>query len=441
MSEYIENLVNAKLRDMKAMKNVYQIGYVSKVRDYILEVVGLESVGFYERVVIANHSVGYVTAIGRNSVTVAILQRSNFIYVGDTVETTGWDFSARFSRASLGHVVDIFGEDCLIGEKFEKLENCMIETPAIPIMERGEVNRPFYTGISGIDLIYPIGYGQRQLIIGDKKTGKTQIALDTIINQKDRNVICIYIAVNKTKKNIKELYDSLMKKGAMEYTLILAAFNDDEPPISFFTPYAGLSIAEKYMREGHDVLVVIDDLKAHADVHREISLLSNKVPGRDAYPPDIFYTHSRLLEKGCQHIDGGSITILPIVETRGGDITDYISTNIISITDGQLVLSKKNFEKGLKPAIDYGLSVSRLSGAVQEPEMKKIGAIVRRKFLSYLETKEVYQLANMDEMSPEMQKAMREGEELQERLLQYKFSPRTPDEIKQHFMEVIGEDL
>lgn len=441
MSQYIENLVNAKLRDMKTMKNVYQVGYVSKVKDYILEVVGLESVGFYERVVIANHSVGYVTAIGRNSVTVALLQRTNFIYVGDTVETTGWDFSARYSRASLGHVVDIFGEDCLLGEKFEDLENCPIETPTIPIMERGEVKRPFLTGISGIDLIYPIGYGQRQLIIGDKKTGKTQIALDIIINQKDRNVICIYIAINKTKKTVKELYDSLMKKGAMEYTLILAAFNDDEPPISFFTPYAGMSIAEKYMREGNDVLVVIDDLKAHADVHREISLLSGKVPGRDAYPPDIFYTHSRLLEKGCQHIDGGSITILPIVETRGGEITDYISTNIISITDGQLVLSKKNFEKGLKPAIDYGLSVSRLGGAVQSPDMKKLGAAVRRKFLSYLEMKEVYQLANVDEMSPEMQKNLRDGEMLQERLLQYKFSPRTVEEIKADFMEIIGDEL
>lgn len=441
MSEFIENLVNAKLRNMKNMNNVYEVGYVSKVKDYILEVVGLESVGFHERVVIANHSVGYVTAIGKNSVMVALLQKTNVIFVGDEVVTTGFDFCAMYSKAAMGHIVDIFGEDRLIGEKFENLKPHMIETPAIPIMERGEVNRPFYTGISGIDLIYPIGYGQRQLIIGDKKTGKTQIALDTIVNQKDRNVICIYVAVNKTKKNIRELYEDLMKKGAMEYTLILAAFNDDEPPVSYFTPYAGLSIAESYMREGQDVLVVIDDLKSHADIHREISLLSGKIPGRDAYPPDIFYTHSRLLEKGCQHKDGGSITILPIVETRGGDITDYISTNIISITDGQLVLSKKNFEKGYKPAINYGLSVSRLGGAVQEAEMKKIGAVVRRNFLSYLETKEVYQLANVDEMSPEMQQSLKEGEELQERLLQYKFSPRTPDEIKSHFMEVVGNQL
>ncbi len=440
MSTFIENLVNAKLRNMKNMSNVYEVGHVIRVRDYIIEVTGLESVGFYERVVVANYSVGYVTAIGKSSVMVALVQRAGVIYVGDEVVTTGFSFCAMYSKAAMGHIVDIFGEDRLLSEKFENLRPYPIETEPIPIMERGTVNRPLYTGIAGIDLVYPIGFGQRQLIIGDKKTGKTQIALDTIINQKDKNVICIYIAVNKTKKNIKELYDSLMKKGAMEYTLILAAFNDDEPPVSFFTPYAGLSIAEAYMREGQDVLVVIDDLKSHADIHREISLLVGKIPGRDAYPPDIFYTHSRLLEKGCQHKEQGSITILPIVETRGGDITDYISTNIISITDGQLVLSRKNFEKGQKPAIDYGLSVSRLGGAVQEPRMKKLGSKVRRDFLSYLEIKEVYELANTDEMSQEMQDKLEEGRKLQERLLQYKYSPRNKEEILHIFSEVVGDE-
>ena len=187
-------------------------------------------------------------------------------------------------------------------------------------------------------------------------------------------------------------------------------------------------------------MVVLDDLKSHADCHREISLLAGKVPGRDAYPPDIFYTHSRMLEKGCQHKDGGSITILPIVETRGGDITGYISTNIISITDGQLVLSRKNFEAGQKPAINYGLSVSRLGGAVQDGEMKKLGARVRREFLSYLESKEVYQLANMEEMSQEMRNRFAEGRKLEERLMQYKYSPRSREEILQMFEEVMGED-
>jgi F-type H+-transporting ATPase subunit alpha len=437
MSTFIEGLVNAKLRNMKEMNNVYEVGHVIKVKDYILEVSGLENVGFYERVVISNYSVGYVTAIKKNSVMVAILQKANDIYVGDTVVTTGFDFCGMYSKASIGHVIDIFGNDRLINERFEALKPVPIETDPIPIMERGTVSRPFYTGIAGIDLVYPIGHGQRQLIIGDKKSGKTQIALDTIVNQKDKNVICIYVAVNKTKKNIKELYDSLMKKGAMEYTVIIASFSEDEPPVAYFTPYMAVSVAELYMREGQDVLVVIDDLKSHANIHREISLLSGKIPGRDAYPPDIFYTHSRLLEKGCQHKDGGSITILPIVETKGGDITDYISTNIISITDGQLVLSRRNFEKGHKPAIDYTLSVSRLGGAVQDKDMKVLGAKVRQRFLSYLETKEVYELANSDEMSQEMQEQLKEGKRIEDRLAQYKFSPRDKGEIIQMFTEAL----
>ena len=437
MSTFIEGLVNAKLRNMKEMNNVYEVGHVIKVKDYILEVSGLENVGFYERVVISNYSVGYVTAIKKNSVMVAILQKANDIYVGDTVVTTGFDFCGMYSKASIGHVIDIFGNDRLINERFEELKPVPIETDPIPIMERGTVSRPFYTGIAGIDLVYPIGHGQRQLIIGDKKSGKTQIALDTIVNQKDKNVICIYVAVNKTKKNIKELYDSLMKKGAMEYTVIIASFSEDEPPVAYFTPYMAVSVAELYMREGQDVLVVIDDLKSHANIHREISLLSGKIPGRDAYPPDIFYTHSRLLEKGCQHKDGGSITILPIVETKGGDITDYISTNIISITDGQLVLSRRNFEKGHKPAIDYTLSVSRLGGAVQDKDMKVLGAKVRQRFLSYLETKEVYELANSDEMSQEMQEQLKEGKRIEDRLAQYKFSPRDKGEIIQMFTEAL----
>lgn len=440
MSTFIEGLVNSKLRNMKEMKNVYEVGHVVKVRDYILEVTGLESVGFNERVIISNYSVGYVTAIKKNSVMVAVLQRANAIYVGDEVVTTGYDFCAMCSRAAIGHIIDIFGNDRLLDEKFEQLKPLPIETEPIPIMERGPVERPLYTGIAGIDLIYPIGFGQRQLIIGDKKSGKTQIALDTIINQKDKNVICIYVAINKTKKNIKELYDNLMKKGAMEYTMIVASFSEDEPPVAYFTPYVAMSIAELYMREGQDVLVVLDDLKSHANIHREISLLAGKVPGRDAYPPDIFYTHSRLLEKGCQHKDGGSITVLPIVETKGGDITDYISTNIISITDGQLVLSRKNFEKGQKPAIDYTLSVSRLGGAVQDSDMKKLGAKVRQRFLSYLETKEVYELANTDEMSPEMQARLAEGHRIEERLLQYKFSPRNKNEIIHMFEEAIEDE-
>ena len=194
------------------------------------------------------------------------------------------------------------------------------------------------------------------------------------------------------------------------------------------------------MKEGMDVLVVIDDLKRHADVYREISILSGKEPGRDAYPSDIFYTHSRLLEKGCQYEGGGSITILPICETKGGDITDYISTNIISITDGQIVLSKKNFDKGQKPAIDYGLSVSRLGGAVQEKSMKKVGANVKRELLSYLETREIYELANIDDMGAELQNKLLRGQELLNNFNQYKFSPREPEQILATFTSIMGDE-
>lgn len=219
----------------------------------------------------------------------------------------------------------------------------------------------------------------------------------------------------------------------MGYTIIFAAFNDECAPVLEKTPYAAMTVAEHYMRQGRDVLVVIDDLKRHADVHREISLLSGKVPGRDAYPPDIFYAHARLLEKGCQHMDGGSISILPICETKGGDITDYISTNIISITDGQIVLSARSFEQGQKPAINYGLSVSRLGGAVQTPEMKKRGSVVRRDLLSYLEQKEIFELANMDEMSQDLRDHMLRGAKILENLKQYKFALRTPEEMLRSF--------
>jgi F-type H+-transporting ATPase subunit alpha len=439
MGKYIQDMVNAKLAEIKGQKNLYEVGWVVSVKEYILEVNGLEGATFYERVIVAGKSEGYVISIRKNSVMVALVKRGDQIYVGDEVVTTGKEFGINYDENAIGHVIDIFGEDRLNGRMFEETKPYRIENPAIPIMDRTSVNRPLETGIAGIDLIYPIGRGQRQLIIGDKKTGKTQIALDTIVNQKDKGVLCIYISVGKTKKSVKETYLELAKRGAMKYTIILAAFNDDLPPVLSLTPYAGLSIAENYMRQGKDVLVVIDDLSRHADCYREISLLIGKAPGRDAYPPDIFYTHSRMLEKGCQHQCGGSITILPIVETRGGDITDYISTNIISITDGQIVLSKKSFDKGEKPAINYGLSVSRLGGAVQTKNIKKLGAKVRRELLSYLETREVYELANVDEMGAEMQEKLRRGAELMRELGQYKYSPLSQQEIVEKFNRFYGE--
>ena len=440
MGEYIKNQVDKKIDAIKEQKNIYAVGLVTSVTEYVLTVKGLENVAYMEKVLIDGVSEGYVNSIRQTDIRVTVVRQRGPIYIGSQVTGTGESYKAFYSPSSISHVVDIFGNDRMTDGIFEDAEPIEIENEPIPIMDRGTVKRPLETGIAGIDLIYPIGKGQRQLIIGDKKTGKTQIALDAIANQAGKDVICIYVTIGKTKKNVKRVYQELMARGAMKYTMIVAAFNDDKPPVMYLTPYVAATIAEKLMMEGKDVLLVLDDLKHHADVHRQISLLLGNVPGREAYPPDIFYTHSRLLERGCQHLCGGSVTILPIVETRGGDITGYIPTNIISITDGQIVLSKKNFDKGQKPAIHYGLSVSRLGGAVQTADMKKLGAVVRRELLTYLETREVYEMANMDEMSKEMRARLMRGASIVEGLTQYKYQAISSENCIQKFQAIMEGD-
>ena len=439
METHITNLVNDKVSKIKEKNNIFDSGKVIKIKDYIIEVSGLENVMYFEKVTIMGKGMGYVNGIYENSVSIAVVKENKKIEIGDIVNSTGEIFKAIFSEDAMGRITDIFGTDQLSGKAFEKFKYIDIEKPNVPIIDRTAVCRPLLTGIAGIDLIYPIGKGQRQLILGDKRTGKTQIALDAIVNQgkikPDVNgqVICIYVAVGKTKKEIKSIYNELLKRNALSYTIMVVATNDDKTPVISLIPYVGMSIAEEYMEKGKDVLVVIDDLKRHAEIYREISLTSNKTPGREAYPADIFYTHSRLLEKGCQHKNGGSITVLPIVETKGGDITDYISTNIISITDGQIVLSNKSFLKGQKPAIDYGVSVSRLGGAVQTPEIKKLGATVRMKLLNYLETRDVYELANTDELSDDLKEKLKEGKKIEMLLRQEKFDPLSNEEIIDRF--------
>ena len=376
--------VDKKVEDIKSNNNIYSVGKVIKVNPYTVIVSGLNDITYYEEVDIAGKAKGFVFAVGKNTITVSLVDVNDKINPGDEVYSLKKQFKCLFSMDSMGKVIDIFGNDLIAGKKFDNLVEVPIENEPIPIMDRGLVTREFLTGLTSIDMLYPIGRGQRQLIIGDKKTGKTQIALDAIVNQKDKNMVCIYVA---------------------------------------------LSIAESMMMDSYDVLVVIDDLKKHADVYRQISLASKKTPGRDAYPSDIFYAHSKLLEKGCQHKNGGSITILPIVETKSSDITDYISTNIISICDGQIVLSSKNFAKGEKPALDYGLSVSRLGGAVQSPEVKRLGSLVRGKLLEYLEVRDIYELANIDEMSEELQHRMKEGKVILDKLKQNKFSPKSKEEM------------
>ena len=425
--------IDNKITEIKNNENVYSTGKVIKVSNYMLEASGLNDVSFYEEVNINNIAKGYVLSILSNKVLISLVEVTGEIKTGDLVYALKKEFKCLFSLDSVGKVVDIFGNDLIAGKKFDKLIEFPIEGEQVSIMDRGLVKREFLTGITGIDLIYPIGKGQRQLIIGDKKTGKTQLCLDAIVNQKGKNVLCMYVALGKTKKEVKDIYYELTKRGAASYTIIIASFHDELPTRTYLTPYAALSFAEALMMQKFDVLVVLDDLKKHADIYRQISLNSKKTPGRDAYPSDIFFTHSRMLERGCQHIDGGSVTILPVVETKGGDITDYISTNIISITDGQLVMSTKNFSKGEKPAIDYGLSVSRLGGNVQSKDMKKVGSDVRSRLLSYLDVRSVYELANIDEMSEELQLRLKNGKRILDTLKQYKYSPKTKEEMMSQY--------
>ena len=429
MDDMLTSNLNETVDSIKNNNNIYNTGKVIKVNEYNIEVTGLNDVAFYEEVNIADKASGYVFGIYSDRIIVALVKVNEEIRPGDMVYALKKEFKCLFSLDSVGKVIDVFGNDLIAGKKFDNLVELSVENKNVPLMDRGLVKREMLTGITGIDLIYPIGKGQRQLIIGDKKTGKTQLCLDKIVNQKDKNVLCIYVAIGKTKKEVKDIYYELTKRGAASYTIIIASFHDELPTRTYLTPYVALSIAESFMLQTYDVLVCLDDLKKHADIYRQISLASKKTPGRDAYPSDIFYTHSRLLEKGCQHKNGGSITILPVVETKAGDITDYISTNIISICDGQIVLSTKNFAKGEKPAIDYGLSVSRLGGNVQDNEMKKVGSKVRIELLSYLDVRQIYELANIDEMSEDLQRRLKEGKKILDNLKQYRFSPKTKQEM------------
>ena len=442
MNSNIEDLIESKIDNIVKENNIYHKGKVVRINSFVVEATGLDDAFFFEKVYIGDeNNIGYVDKIAENKVYIALVKTNGNIKIGDPIKTTGEALQASFSKNAMGMIVDAFGMDRMSGKHFSESKMIPIETEKIPIMDRTAVCRPLETGISCIDLMFPIGRGQRQLIIGDKKTGKTQILLDTIVNQKNKDMICIYISIGKTKKEIKRLYTKLVEKGANAYTQIVAAFNDDTSPLIKLTPYVGVSMAEEYMKEGKDVLVCIDDLKKHADACREIALIAEKNTGREAYPADIFYTHSRLLEKGCQHKNGGSITILPVVETKGGDITDYVSTNIISITDGQIVLSEKNFKKGQKPAVNFGLSVSRLGGAVQKPSIKTVGAVVRRELLSYLETADVYQLVKIDSMSSDLQEKIYRGKKMLELLKQPKFSPRSEQKMIETFGFVMSGSM
>ena len=372
--------------DLKAEKK--EIGFVSSVGDGIVVINGLDHAMYGEVVVFDNGVRGMVQNIERNRIGVILFGEEEGIVEGSRAVRTNKMAGIPVGDAFLGRVVDALGNPIDGEGEIVTKDYRPIEQPAPGIIDRKTVNVPLQTGILAIDSMFPIGRGQRELIIGDRQTGKTSIAMDTILNQKGKNCLCIYVAIGQKESTIAALVENLKKHDAMSYTCVLAATAADPAPIQYIAPYAATSLAEYFMYEGKDVLIVYDDLSKHAVAYRALSLLLGRAPGREAYPGDVFYLHSRLLERSCRLSDelgGGSITALPIIETQDGDVSAYIPTNVISITDGQIFLESNLFFEGQRPAVNVGLSVSRVGGAAQTKAMKKAAGSLRIDLAQYRE--------------------------------------------------------
>ena len=372
--------------DLKAEKR--EIGFVSSVGDGIVIINGLDHAMYGEVVVFDNGVRGMVQNIERNRIGVILFGDEEGIVEGSRAVRTNKMAGIPVGDAFLGRVVDALGNPIDGEGEIVTRDYRPIEQPAPGILDRKTVNVPLQTGILAIDSMFPIGRGQRELIIGDRQTGKTSIAMDTILNQKGKNCLCIYVAIGQKESTIAALVENLKKHDAMSYTCVLAATAADPAPIQYIAPYAATSLAEYFMYEGKDVLIVYDDLSKHAVAYRALSLLLGRAPGREAYPGDVFYLHSRLLERSCRLSDelgGGSITALPIIETLDGDVSAYIPTNVISITDGQIFLESNLFFEGQRPAVNVGLSVSRVGGAAQTKAMKKAAGSLRIDLAQYRE--------------------------------------------------------
>ena len=401
-------------------------GYVISAGDGIARVKGLERAEYGEILIFANGLKGMVQDIRKDDCGVILFGRDTEIRVYDEVARTGLRAGVPVGDALLGRVLNALGEPIDGGAEFEAEGYRPIESPAPSITARQPVDTPLETGILSIDSMFPIGRGQRELIIGDRQTVKTSIAIDTIINQKGKGVKCVYVAIGQKASTISQLVNTLKKNGAMDYTVIISSTASDPAPLQFIAPYAGTSIAEFFMNKGEDVLIVYDDLSKHAVAYRALSLLLERSPGREAYPGDVFYLHSRLLERSARLSDelgGGSITALPIIETQAGDVSAYIPTNVISITDGQIYLESDLFFLGFRPAVNVGLSVSRVGGAAQTKAMKKAAGSVRIDLAQYREMEVFTQFSSdLDEATKNQ---LRHGRLLMELLKQPLGHPRS----------------
>ena len=386
--EEISKIIKRQIRQYEQKVVEDDVGTVILVGDGIARVSGLDKCMANELVRFSNGVYGMALNLEENSVAVVLLGDEEGVKEGSPVARTGKVVSVPVGEKLLGRVVNALGEPIDGKGPIEAQEYRRIETPAPGIIERKSVSVPLQTGIKAIDSMIPIGRGQRELIIGDRQTGKTTIATDTIINQRDKDVLCIYVAIGQKRSTVAQVVEQLNAAGAMDYTIVVSATASEDAPLQYIAPYAGCAMGEYFMHQGRDVLIVYDDLSKHAVAYRALSLLIRRPPGREAYPGDVFYLHSRLLERAARiapEYGGGSLTALPIIETQAGDVSAYIPTNVISITDGQIFLESELFHSGIMPAVNPGISVSRVGGNAQIKAMKKVAGTLKLLYSQYRE--------------------------------------------------------
>ena len=421
--------LKTRIEDYKPAQTSAEGGVVISSADGIVQVEGMDKAVYGEIVTFENGAKGMVESVDPGKLGIMLFDGAETVGVGTLVTRSGKRAGIPVGDGFLGRVIDPLGEP-IDGKGPVNAEGYNpIEKQAPGILERQSVDTPLHTGILAIDSMFPIGRGQRELIIGDRQTGKTSIATDAILNQKDTGVLCIYVAIGQKASSIARVAEDLKKHGAMSYTTIVAATASDSAPLQYIAPYAGTALAEYFMSKGKSVLIVYDDLSKHAVAYRAISLLLRRSPGREAYPGDVFYLHSRLLERSCRMRDdlgGGSITALPIVETQAGDVSAYIPTNVISITDGQIFLESALFNAGNRPAVNVGLSVSRVGGAAQTKAMKKANANLRIELAQYKDMESFAQFSS--DLDAETRRQLEHGKALTEMLKQPLYQPKSDAE-------------
>ncbi|MBE7039370.1 MAG: F0F1 ATP synthase subunit alpha [Ruminococcaceae bacterium] len=422
--EEISNIIKQQIKNYKSKIEMRETGTVILVGDGIARVYGLRECMASELLEFEDSSYGLAQNLEDETVSVALLSDTTNIKEGSVVKRTGRVLSVPVGEALLGRVVDALGNP--IDDKGPVITTQIrpIEAEAPGIIERKSVSVPLQTGIKAIDSMIPIGRGQRELIIGDRQTGKTEIAIDTIINQKNTGVICIYVAIGQKATSVVQLANELIRNGAMDYTIIVSASASESAPLQYVAPYSGCAMAEYFREQGKDVLIVYDDLSKHAVAYRALSLLIRRPPGREAYPGDVFYLHSRLLERAAcvsEEYGGGSITALPIIETQAGDVSAYIPTNVISITDGQIFLETELFHAGIMPAINPGISVSRVGGSAQKKAMKKVSGELKLLYSQYRELKAFAQFGS--DLDADTKSRLALGERIVEVLKQKRNAP------------------